>query len=81
MSDNNITLEFQGAQFERVFSDLRAIRAGQQSFREDMTVLTAIVLRHDATLNGILDQLHVMTAPLNRIDSRLRRLEEERAPS
>jgi hypothetical protein len=80
MSDN-ITLEFLGAQFERVFSDLRAIRAEQQSFPEDMSVLTAIVLRHDSTLNGILEQLHAMTAQLNRIDSRLLRLEEERAPS
>jgi hypothetical protein len=77
----NVTLEFLGAQFERVFSDLREIRDEQQSFREDMRVLTAIVLRHDATLNGILAQLHAMTAQLNRIDTRLRRLEAERAPS
>ena len=80
MSDN-VTLEFLGAQFERVFEELRSIRAEQQSFREDMSVLTAIVLRHDATLNGILEQLHAMTAQLNRIDTRLRRLEQERAPS
>ncbi len=76
----NVTLEFLGAQFERVFSDLREIRDEQQSFREDMRGLTTIV-RHDATLNGILDQLHAMTAQLNRIDTRLRRLEAERAPS
>jgi hypothetical protein len=46
-----------------------------------MRVLTTIVLRHDATLNGILDQLHAMTAQLNRIDTRLRQLETEHAPS
>ena len=52
----NVNVEFLGAQFERVFSDLRSIRDEQRSFREDMHVLTAIVLRHDSTLNGILDQ-------------------------
>ena len=34
------------------------MRSEQVSVREDMRVLTAIVPRHDATLNGILDQLH-----------------------
>jgi hypothetical protein len=55
------------------------MRSEQVSVGEDMRVLTAIVLRHDSTLNGILDQLHAMTAQLNRLDTRLRRLEEQRA--
>jgi hypothetical protein len=46
-----------------------------------MRVLTAIVPLHDTTLNGILDQLHAMTTQLNRIDIRLRRLDEQRAPT
>ena len=75
----NVTLEFLGRQFERVFVELSEIRAEQISFREDMRVLTAIVLRHDATLNGILEQLHALTAQHNRFDIRLRRLEEQRA--
>ena len=77
----NVTLEFLGRQFERLFTELAEMRSEQVSVREDMRVLTAIVLRHDATLNGILDQSHAMTAQLNRLDIRLRRLEEQRAPS
>jgi RecA/RadA recombinase len=76
-----VTLEFLGRQFERVFAELAEIRDEQRSVREDMRVLTTIVLRLDATLNGILEQLHAMTVQLNRFDVRLRPLEEERAPS
>ena len=76
-----VTLEFLGRQFERVFAELAEIRDEQRSVREDMRVLTTIVLRLDATLNGILEQLHAMTAQPNRFDVRLRRLEEERARS
>jgi hypothetical protein len=57
-----VTLEFLGRQLERVFAELAAIRDEQSATRGEMTVLTSIVLRHDATLNGILDQLHVVTA-------------------
>jgi len=80
MSDN-VTFEFLSRQFERLFAELAEIRSEQVSVREDMHVLTAIVPRHDATLNGILDQLHAMTTQLNRIDVRLRRLDEQRAPT
>ena len=80
MSDN-VTFEFLGRQFERIFAELAEMRSEQVSVREDMRVLTAIVPRHDATLNGILDQLHAMTTQLNRIDIRLRRLDEQRAPT
>jgi hypothetical protein len=58
---------------------LAEIRAEQISFHDDMRVLSAIVLRHDATLNGFLEQLHALTAQHNRFDIRLRRLEEQRA--
>jgi hypothetical protein len=72
----SVTLEFLGRQFERVFAELAAIRDEQSAIRGDLTVLTSIVLRHDATLNGILDQLQAPTAQHNRFDIRLRRLEE-----
>ena len=74
-----VTLGFLGRQFERVFAELAAIRDEQSATRGDLTVLTSIVLRHDATLNGILDQLHALTAQHNRFDIRLRRLEEQHA--
>lgn len=72
-----VSLECLGRQFERLFSELAAIRDEQSAIRGDLTVLTAIVLRHDATLNGILEQLHALTAQHNRFDIRLRRLEEQ----
>ena len=48
-----------------MFAELAAIR-DEQSATRDLTVLTSIVLRRDATLNGILDQLHALTAQHNR---------------
>jgi hypothetical protein len=74
-----VTLEFLGRQSERMFAELAAIRDEQSATRGDLTVLTSIVLRHDATLNGILDQLQALTAQHNRFDIRLRRLEEPHA--
>ena len=65
-----VTLEFLGRQFERVLAELAFIRG-------DLTVLTSIVMRHDATLNGILEQSHALTAQHNRSDIRLRRLKEQ----
>jgi flagellar hook-associated protein FlgK len=35
------------------------------------------VLRHDASLSAIIEQLSGMTVQFNRFDMRLRRLEEE----
>jgi hypothetical protein len=75
----NVSLEFLGAQFERVFAELGAIRAEQTSIREDLHVLTTIVLRHDASLSAIVEQLRGMTAQFNRFNDRLRRLEEQPA--
>jgi hypothetical protein len=71
------TLELLDRQFERVFAELSAIRDEQSAIRGDLMVLTSIVLRHDATLNGILEQLHALTAPHNRFDIRPRRLEQQ----
>ncbi len=76
----NVTLDFIGRQLERVLAEQAAMREEIRRVREDIHVLTAIVLRHDSTLNAILEQLHAMTAQHNRFDIRLRRL-EERTPS
>ena len=77
MADETVTLEFLGRQFERVFGELSAIRAEQTSIREDLQVLTAIVLRHDETLTRLLEQLRMMVSQHQRFDNRLRRLEEQ----
>jgi hypothetical protein len=53
------------------------------SLRDDMRVLTAIVLRHqttpirlDETMNGILEQMRAMVAQNARIVDRLRAVED-----
>ena len=73
MSEQQVTLEFLGRQLERVIAE-------QNAPRDDLRVLTTIVLRLEGTVNGVLDQLHAMVAQHQRVDARLRRLEEERTP-
>jgi hypothetical protein len=72
MSEERVTLEFLG-KLERIIAE-------QNSMRDDLRVLTTIVLRLEGTVNGVLDQLHAMVSQHQRFDARLRRLEEERAP-
>jgi len=68
----NVTLEFLGAQMERML-------ARQDALQEDMRVLTAIVLRHENTLIDMLQQIRTMVAQHQRFSDRLRRLEEQPA--
>jgi hypothetical protein len=72
-----VTLQFLGSQFELVFAELAAIRDEESAIRVDLSVLTGIVLRRDATLNDILEQLHALTAQHNRFDIRRRRIEQQ----
>jgi hypothetical protein len=74
-----ITLEFLAKQLERVLAE-------QASLREDMHVLTSIVLRHDNTLTSVseqmtdmLRQMRAMVSQHARFDNRLRRLEDQSA--
>jgi len=73
MSEDRVTLEFLGKQLERVIAE-------QNSTRDDLRVLTTIVLRLEGTVNGVLDQLHAMVSQHQRFDTHLRRLEEQRTP-
>lgn len=73
MSGEHVTPEFLGKQLERVITE-------QNSTRDDLRILTTIVLRLEGTLNGVLDQLHAMVSQHQRFDARLRPLEEERTP-
>ena len=70
MSEEQVTLEFLGKQLERVIAE-------QNSTRDDLRVLTTIVLRLEGTLNGVLDQPHAMVSQHQRFDARLSGLEEE----
>jgi hypothetical protein len=71
MSDERVTLEFLGKQLERVIAE-------QNATRDDLRVLTTIVLRLEGTVSGVHDQLPAMVAQHQRFDARLRRLEEAR---
>jgi len=73
MSEERVTLEFLGKQLERVIAE-------QNSTRDDLRVLTTIVLGLEGTLNGVLDQLHAMVSQHQRFYTRLRWLEEGRTP-
>ena len=82
-----ITLEFLSAQQQRVLDELGAVRvemAAQRAefvtIRDDITVLTAIVMRQENTLKAILEQLRTMTTQQHRFGERVRRLEDERTP-
>jgi hypothetical protein len=82
-----ITLEFLSAEQQRVLDELGAVRvemAAQRTefvtIRDDITVLTAIVMRQENTLKAILEQLRTMTTQQHRFGERVRRLEDERTP-
>jgi uncharacterized protein YigA (DUF484 family) len=68
----NVTLEFLRAQMERMREDIN-------SLRDEIRVLSTIVLRHDNTLTEILQQIRAMVAQHSRFNDRLRRLEERPA--
>jgi uncharacterized coiled-coil protein SlyX len=64
-----ITLEFLAAQQRRILDEIA-------SMRDDIKVLTAIVLRHEETLIRVLEQMTAMVAQNARIVDRLRALDE-----
>ena len=76
---DNVSLEFLGAQIERVLSEQSAMREDIRGLREDKHVLTAIVLRHENTLVDMLQQVRAMVARPQRFSDRLRRFEEQPA--
>jgi hypothetical protein len=64
-----ITLEFLAGRQLRILDEIALMR-------EDIKVLTAIVLRHDETLPRLLEQLTAMVAQNARVVDRLRALDE-----
>jgi hypothetical protein len=82
-----VTLEFLAAQQQRVLDELGAVRVEMAvqrtefvTIRDDITVLTAVVMRQENTLKAILDQLRTMTTQQHRFGEPLRQIEEERTP-
>jgi hypothetical protein len=76
---DNVSLEFLGAQMERLLAGQAAMREDIRGLREDVNILTAIVLRHENTLTDLLQQIRAMVAQHARFNDRLRRLEEQPA--
>ena len=64
-----ITLEFLAAQQRRILDEIAFLR-------DDIKVLTAIVLRHEETLIRVLEQMTAMVAQNARIVDRLHALDE-----
>ena len=64
-----VTLEFLAGQQRRILDEIA-------SMRDDIRVLTAIVLRHEETLIRMLEQMTAMVAQNARIVDRLRALYE-----
>jgi methyl-accepting chemotaxis protein len=78
VSDESVNLEFLARQLRRVIDDIAPVK-------EDMNVLTAIVLRHDqefsrlnTKLDDMLNQMRAMVRQHQRFSERLRALEEGR---
>ena len=61
MSDERVTLEFLGKRLDRVIAE-------QNATRDDLRVLTTIVLHLEGTVSGVLDQLPAMVAQHQRFD-------------
>ena len=64
-----LTLEFFATQHRRILDEIA-------SMRDDIKVLTAIVLRHKETLIRMLEQMTAMVAQNARIVDRLRAVDE-----
>ena len=69
MSDEPVTLEFLARQQQRMLDEMA-------SFRDDLTVLTAMVMRLDGTVGLVLTELRAMHSQHSRLANRVRRLEE-----
>ena len=69
MSEEPITLEFLARQQQRMIDEM-------SSFRDDMQVLTAMVMRLDGTVGLVLIELRAMHSQHGRLANRVRRIEE-----
>ena len=63
-----VDLGFLARQLQRLTTDVA-------SLRDDMQVLTAIVLRQDGTLNALLHETRATHAQIQRMNERIRTLE------
>ena len=69
MVDEPITLEFLARQQQRALDEL-------STMRDDITVMTAMVMRLDGAVGLVLTELRAMHSQHNRLANRVRRVEE-----
>ena len=69
MSDEPVTLGFLARQQQRMLEEMA-------SFRDDIQVLTAMVMRLDGTVGRLLTRVRAMHGQHQRLANRVRRLEE-----
>lgn len=65
----DINLDFLARQMERVLTEIG-------SLRDDMSVLTALALRLDATMTGVQQELRATHTQIQRMNDRVRKLED-----
>lgn len=65
----DINLDFLARQMERVLTEIG-------SLRDDMSVLTALSLRLDATMTGVQQELRATHKQIQRMNDRVRKLED-----
>ena len=70
MSEPEIDLAYIGHALARLTTEVGALR-------DDMNVLTAIVMRQDATLNALLNEVRAMHSQHSRLANRVRQLEDK----
>jgi hypothetical protein len=70
MSNEPITLEFLAHQQQRMLDEMGSVR-------DDMQVLTAMVMRLDGTVGLVLTELRAMHSQHQRLANRVRRIEEQ----
>ncbi len=78
MVEEPITLEFLARQQQRLLDEMGSMRGEMASIRDDMHVLTAMVMRLDGTVGLVLTELRAMHSQHQRLANRVRRLEEQR---
>jgi hypothetical protein len=70
MADEPVTLEFLARQQQRVLDEIGVMR-------DDMQVLTAMVMRLDSTVGLVLTELRTLHSQHQRLANRVRRIEEQ----
>lgn len=70
MTEPEIDLTYIGHALARLTTEVGALR-------DDMNVLTAIVMRQDATLNALLNEVRAIHSQHSRLANRVRQLEDK----